>query len=470
MTLLDQIRLHVERLRTAPGEGLGRGARFARFQLQLWRFCARRLWENNLTAMSAALSFRTIFALIPAIVLVVLVLKSMGVLEDGKRSLHKFLEGSGFSQIAMVESPPGESEAVASPADRVVNVADEIERLVEEVESKLTFQRVGPVGIVLLIWTALTLLTTMERSLNRVFGAVRPRPLGRRLLLYWAVLTLGPLVLMTASYLGREATGSVQDAPGTAWLAAVAGWVGPTIVGIFVMAAVYKLLPHTAVRYRAAVGGAVVSVPLWLVAKWGFAVYVTKLVGTGNLYGALGLLPLFLVWVNLSWLIFLFGAELANTAANLNRMQLAEQAERTTLGPSDLLAAAIAVAEPYLAGRGPTGLELVAARLHLPAESVQGLLDRLAAARVVCPVDNEGGASYVLARPAETIPVLEIVGVDSPDRVSAPTRRPEAEMADTVSRVWTHARSVLGTFTLAKAVQIGREQAENALSPNASSD
>lgn len=80
---------------------------------------------------------------------------------------------------------------------------------------------------------------------------------------------------------------------------------------------------------------------LWLVAKWGFAIYVTKLVGTGNLYGALGLLPLFLIWLNLSWLLFLFGAELANAAANLDTMNLEEQAGRTMLGPSDVLAAAV---------------------------------------------------------------------------------------------------------------------------------
>ena len=99
MSLGQSIKDGIERLRSAPGEELGRWSRLARFQLHLWQICVRRLWENNLTAMSAALAFRTIFAMIPAIVLAILVLKSVGVLEDGKRSLRTFLDRGAKSPI-----------------------------------------------------------------------------------------------------------------------------------------------------------------------------------------------------------------------------------------------------------------------------------------------------------------------------------------------------------------------------------
>ena len=195
LKIVANISGYVERLRTAPGEEIGRWGRFLRFQLQLWRYCARRLWINNLTAMSAALSFRTIFALIPTIVLAALFLKSVGVLEDGKRSLRQFLETTGFTQIVVVEQPAGGEAAPGADgaAGRSVNVANEIEQIVGQVESKLTVERLGPIGVVLLIWTALGLLTAMEQSLNRVFGAERARSAAKRLLLYWGVLTLGPL-------------------------------------------------------------------------------------------------------------------------------------------------------------------------------------------------------------------------------------------------------------------------------------
>ena len=184
MHFVETIRGRIDRLLVSPGEEWGRWTRFLGFHVRLWRFCARRLWEHNVAALSAALSFRTIFAMIPALVLAVLVLKSVGVLEDGKQSLREVLATSGFAQIAVVEEAAAETAAAEEASGKVVNVADEIEAAVARVEAKLTFGRVGPIGVLVLIWTALTLLSTMERSLNRVFEATRPRPLLRRLLLY----------------------------------------------------------------------------------------------------------------------------------------------------------------------------------------------------------------------------------------------------------------------------------------------
>src|SRR5262245_17084257 len=185
----SQVNQHVRRLITQPGEELGRLARFARFQVRLWRFCVNRLQRNNLPAMAAALSFRTIFALVPALVLAVLVAGAIGALEDSKRSLRDFLEATGFSQIAALpenrDATATEPNATTRPDDlKVINVADEILSLVEGVRGQLTFARIGPIGAFLFIWTAISLLSTMEDSLNRVFGAVRRRGYARQVLLY----------------------------------------------------------------------------------------------------------------------------------------------------------------------------------------------------------------------------------------------------------------------------------------------
>ena len=166
----------------------------------------------------------------------------------------------------------------------------------------------------------------------------------------------------------------LQDIPVVASVLATVGWVGPIVVEIAFLAAVYKLMPNTQVKFNAAVGGAVVAVPLWLIAKWAFGLYVFHLVGRGSLYGTLGLLPLFLLWLNLSWLLFLFGATLAHTAANLAEMQADEESERSVLTPSVLLAATAAVARPYLARSGPVALDDVAARLRLTSAAAERLL------------------------------------------------------------------------------------------------
>lgn len=450
-TIFMAIARALERIISQPGHQLGQWARLLRFQVMLWRFCARRLHQNNVMAMSAALSFRTIFALIPFLVLALLSMKSLGVLENASDTLRQFLDASGFSQIAVLaEAEDATTQAAqdaTSTGGRVINVADEIEKIVAGVEAKLTFERIGPVGGILLVWTALTLLTTIERSLNRIFEAPRSRSLGRRVLIYWSVTTLGPLLLAVTVFFGRSVVESWRGDSFLGWLLVAVGRLGPILVGILVLSAAYALMPNTAVRYRAAIGGALAAVPLWLLAKWGFSFYVERLVVKGNLYGVLGALPLFLFWLNLSWLIFLFGAELAHAAANLRGMELAERAASTVLGPSDLLASAVAVARGYLGGDGPMALPAIAARLEIPDESAQRLLHQLTEAGILCAVADSREGRYTLARSPDTIRVMEIMELGDP-RLTASAASGDA-VAAAVARVASRTVASIEDLTLA---------------------
>jgi membrane protein len=226
---------------------------------------------------------------------------------------------------------------------------------------------------------------------------------------------------------------------------------------VLVLAAVYKLLPNTSVRWASAIGGAAVATVLWLVAKWAFGLYVDRLVLKGNLYGVLGVLPLFLLWLYCSWLILLFGAELAHTAVNVEGMRRLELAERTVLGPSDVLAAAIAVAQPYEEGRGPVTLDEVAARLRLPGANVQTLLDRLAGAGLVCTTEDSAAPRYLPARPPAQIPMLALLDLGDPRAVHGGYG---PELAAAISYVQSHIRGGLTDSTLADDLEAA--QAESA--------
>jgi len=455
MRFVDSLKQRLTRLLTAPGEELGRWARILRFQIQLWRFCARRLRENNAMAMSAALSFRTLFAMVPTIILVFLVMKPLGIIEDNKQLLHTFLAESGLSQISHVRRPRSQPASGPSGTEpeggREISVADRIESLVDRVEGSLTVGRLGPIGVVLLIWAALTLLTTIERSLNRIFEAPRSRSLVRRVLLYWSVLTLGPLVLFTAAYAGGKAVAAFRSAPVLSWVIVPIGWAGPPVVGLLFLACVYKLTPNTHVRFRSALGGAIVAVPLWMVVRWAFAQYVDH-VGLHSLYGAMGLVPLFLLWLNLSWWIFLFGAQLAHTAANLSRMQAAGGSDRNLLGPWDLLAAAVAVARGHLSGEGPVPIDRVARQLQLPDASAAWLMGRLLDRGVVCRVAGQRARDYVLARSPQTIAVSEILRIGCPDGCGASGRNCAPEIADTIAQVRRRAEAGLENLTVADII------------------
>lgn len=389
-------------------------------QPRFLRLCYRRVVENNVLAMSAALSFRTIFAMVPVLIFAFLVLKSIGIVEDSRRSLREFLRVSGISQImapredAAGEGSPALDGSQPPPATQVYNVADEIERLLDSAESKLTFARIGPVGGILLIWSALALLSTMEASLNRIFGAPRGRGTFRMVALYWSVMTLGPVVLAVASYVGRRTIDALGSLAGFGWLLALAGWVGSVFMLILMLAAIYKLMPNTKVPYRSAIGGALLAVPVWMLARWAFSLYISNLVVKGNLYGVIGLLPLFLLWLNLSWSIFLFGAEVAFTATNLTRLEQAEAAATRSPGPSDVTAVAIALARRFSAGSGPADIDDLAADTHLAPIMVQKVLVGFERSGIAGLVGDEDDPRYTLVRPPERIAVSELLDLGDP--------------------------------------------------------
>lgn len=437
-------------------ERLGQAVALMRRYGRVVRVGAALLWQHNVTAMSAALSFRTIFAMIPVLVLAFLVLKSIGVLENSKEALRSVLEASGFSQIALVQASdtaPADADSAAPADEQVINLADELERLVARVEKKLTVGRLGPVGIVLLIYTATTLLTAMERSLNRIFNEPRGRSLTRRVPLYWSVMTLGPVLVVVASYLSQRAAGVLGNVGGIAWLLTATGeWGAPFLSFLLLFFGLYKLLPNVEVRWAAALSGALFAAPAWLIAKWLFAIYMREIVATGNLYGALGLVPIFLVWLNLSWLIFLYGAELAYVSGNLASLQSAIEVEPLATGPRDLLAVMLAIARSYDTGQGPVSLEVIKDKVRLPDGPVHWLVERLVSVGAVCAVGTDDTRAYVPARPPDKIPVIEVLQLVQPNG-ALDARGIDPEVEAMLSRFQQRSRAALGETTIGDLVE-----------------
>ena len=458
--IFDELRRRVKNLLTAPLTELGSWARFARSQITLWRYCIRRLHENNVMAMSSALSFRTIFAMVPLVIVAFLALKGYGVVEDSKAYLRDFLERSGLTQITYTdtgEAPdaPPEGEPAPPPVPREdghlpgtppydvperISVAEKIESVVENAEESLTVGKVGPVTVVLLVWTALTLLTTMERSLNRIFEAPRARSFARRTLIYWSAVTLGPLVIVAAVQLGGGLVDAVRYVPVLRWTLGPIGWIAPFVVGVLVVGSLYTLMPNTRVPFRQALEGAVLAVPLWGLARWGFAVYVDR-VGVTSIYGAMALIPLFLLWLNLSWWIFLFGAQVAHAAANVEQLMRADAEHDTTLTAWHDLAATVAVARAQaVQGRAVSPAE-VAEVLACPEVRAEALLRRLAEADILLrapPPEGEtaGEATerVALGVPPDRLPVSRVLAIHCRDGDVA------ADGEDEVSRAVADAR------------------------------
>lgn len=435
-----------------PSRPAGRMVRFVTLQVNLWRHCMRRLKALNVMTMSAALSFRTIFAFIPLIVLVFLVVKAAGILEDSKQSLRQVLQHAGLSQITLQvdehQPAPASMPATVPAASEGLNLAEKIEALVSQVEGQLNFASLGPIGMVLMVWTALTLLITVERSLNRIFEAPRERTMAMRILVYWSMITLVPMVLVAAGFVGDRAIQRLADVPYMNMLAVALSIVTNLAAGLLMIACVYRFMPNTPVTFRSALVGASVMVPLWLVARWAFGLYVTQVVGKGSLYGALGLLPLFMLWLSFCWYIFLLGAAVAHTSMNLHEMIAQESSENISLGPTELLAAAIVIAGRYLGGKGETSVDDLATALGLPNHLAQRLAARLEEIKVVLPTAGAGAQAYLPGRPVDTIGINEVLDQGSWMESGQFSSRVSVELSPVLAHVLSLRRKAVGAMTL----------------------
>lgn len=168
-------------------------------------------------------------------------------------------------------------------------------------------------GTLFLIATAILLMSTIERSLNRIWRVKAQRRPTSRLVIYWAVLTLGPLLmgasLALTSYLAARSAlapeivrGAVQE---------FLFYLMPFVVALVAFTLIFVLVPNRRVLWRHALAGALLSAILFEFAKGGFVWYVANFPTYERLYGALATIPLFLVWIYLSWVVVLLGASVA---------------------------------------------------------------------------------------------------------------------------------------------------------------
>lgn len=172
--------------------------------------------------------------------------------------------------------------------------------------------RLGAVGLVLLMVTALSLVLTIDRTLNGIWRVRRPRPLGQRVLVYWAVITLGPLLLAASlslsSYVLSASRGLVRALPDEVMLLLDLAEFGLMVAAL---AALYRYVPHTPVQRAHAWAGAVLAAVGIEVARRLLALYIGMVPTYSAVYGAFATVPLLLIWVYAVWVAVLMGAALA---------------------------------------------------------------------------------------------------------------------------------------------------------------
>lgn len=252
------------------------------------RFLGRRLSQERITQAAASLTFTTVISLVPLLAVMLALFTAFPAFDRLQGQMQEW-----FSQALL---PPNIARTVFGYLNQFAEKAAGL----------------GAAGVIGLLVTATLLLLTIDRSLNMIWRTARPRPLAQRVMLFWAWLTAGPLLLAFA--LGQL---SLAAAVSSGWLGAIPGATTAlgTLVSWLLMGAffgvVYRVVPNTQVLWRDALTGGLLAAVAFNVASRGFAWYIGRLPTYEAVYGTFATLPLALIWIYWSWLVVLGGALVA---------------------------------------------------------------------------------------------------------------------------------------------------------------
>jgi len=394
------------------------------------RRLARRVAFGELPRMAAALSFRTIFGLIPVLVIGVALLGSFATPDQVRDAIEKLLDFSGLGEIAVAPSetttlqqmagggvsvrtpfgPVWFPDPNAAPAPEVN--AQQAERLDEWITALVdrvsgsSFGALGIAGVGVLIFAAFVMMLEIERAFNQICAAGSGRRWSKRIPVYWAVLTLGPISLIASFYVGERFMDVVASLGGPAFIGAFFGYFVTVGISTLLLMLAYTAVPNARVHLRPALAGAFVAAVLWEAGKWGFTLY-SKNTSYVSFYGSVALLMVFLVWVNITWLIVLFGLQIAHAMQHFDSFKKAgpqdrekTPAEQIPVDPLRYVQLATEAARRFEKGK-TIDPDDAAEACGLSAKLTEHMLGRLAKAGILRAVAGEDG--YLLAMPPAKI-------------------------------------------------------------------
>jgi membrane protein len=268
--------------------------RVVRTLLSSVRTLAKRFAHDNLAQTAASLTFTTLISLVPLLAVALAVLTAFPAFDRLRGQLQAHL---------------AQSMLPAALSDKVFHYLSDF---------AARAKGLGVVSVIFLIITATSMMLTVDRALNAIWRTPRPRPLAQRVLLYWAGLTLGPLVLGASvalmSYVVAAHRGLLHQLPGGASVVlSLASW---SLIAL-ALTAMFRYIPNTEVQWRDALVGGVVAALAFSLGGRALAWYFTTVTTYTAVYGTFATLPLLLLWIDFSWIAVLVGAMIAAYAPSL---------------------------------------------------------------------------------------------------------------------------------------------------------
>ncbi|EEF57704.1 YhjD/YihY/BrkB family envelope integrity protein [Pedosphaera parvula] len=315
----------------------------------------------------------------------------------------------------VTNQPAGETNTAAAgvPGAKPVDARKQVAKQINEFIQNTRTGTLGLTGSVLLVFVAISMLSRIEEAFNDIWGVTRGRSWLSRIVQYWAVITLGPIFLALALGLssGPQLLATKRFLEQMPVASGLLFKLLPVVVLCLSFGLFYMLMPNTKVSWKAAVVGGTVGGILWHFNNMFSVYYVSRVVTNSRFYGSLGMVPVFMVGLYFSWLILLFGAQVAY--AYQNRVLYLQQKLSETIcqrGREFLALRLIqCVAERFQKGQLPPTVPEMAARLIVPTRMVQQIMQTLVSSHLVVEVVLGKEIGFAAARPLDSMTCHDIL-------------------------------------------------------------
>ena len=272
-----------------------------------WKtFCTifwQRFNQNKLTQAAGYLTYSTMLAIVPLIMVVFSIFSAFPVFNEVTGALKAFI----FTNFA-----PSASDMVGQYIDEFVNNS----------------KKMSAVGIISLIVVALMLINSIDRTLNSIWHDTETRPIFTSFAIYWLILTLGPLLVGVSIAASTYVKAMFESAANFSFGLKLLSFV-PFLSTWFIFTLIYMVVPNKKVSIKHSAAGALIAAVFFTLGKQAFAWYIVTFPSYQLIYGAMATLPIMLLWIQLSWTVVLLGAQLAAVLAEVRwkKMMNLEQSE-----------------------------------------------------------------------------------------------------------------------------------------------
>ena len=366
-------------------------------QYKIFFYTARGLHEHGMLVRCAALTFYTLISIVPILALVFAVVKGFGIIEDLIANFYALF--------------PKNPEIV----DYVVEFAN---KALENTRSGI----VAVVGIATFLWAVVRVFSSIESAFNNIWEVTSTRNIARKISDYIAVLVTAPILWIVANGVSSYAQslfGGI-DAEWVVWVSKLLS----TVVMWMMFSFFYYVIPNTSVRLGSAVMAGIVAGTAFILFQWGYLYLQVLMTSYNAVYGSFAALPLFLIWVQSSWMILLFGGELSFAFQNIDKFD--EERESLHISYDSrrkvLLAAMLVAIRHFMAGKGAISLSEVRRELNLPTRIVNSVLRSLVESKLLLELPSEGKGSEECFVPSKDVSTYTIYSIlEAVDRSGSTT-------------------------------------------------